>query len=66
MKNANLVADELKNSGFQTKVIVSNGVKVSLSNRKPSKMEVETALEQIFDSIQFQVIGVPDGVLVTW
>lgn len=64
MQNANLVADELHAVGFRTKVLVSNAVEVSLSNRKPSRMEVETALEQIFEGINFQVKSLSNSVLV--
>lgn len=66
MRNANLVADELHSAGFRTKVLTSNGVIVSLISRKVSTMEVETALDQIFDGIDFHCQSTIDGVLVSW
>lgn len=65
MAHTNLVANELKAVGFKAQA-KGNAVEVSLSNRKPSKMEVETALEQVFDSIQFEVRSTNNSVLVSW
>ena len=66
MQNANLIADELHKAGFRTKVVTSNCVAVSLTNRKPSTMEVETALNDIFEGIAFDVRSVNNAVLVMW
>jgi len=66
MTNANLVADELHETGFRTKVFTSNGVIVSLTNRKVGRIEVETALDQIFDGLQLNCQSISEGVLVTW
>lgn len=66
MRNANLVADELHSVGFRTKAFLNNAVEVSLSNRKPSAMEVEIALDNIFDGIQFQVKSNSQSVIVSW
>lgn len=66
MQRTLLTADELKNAGFEVKVNASNkSIFVSLKNRKPSKMEIETALEQRFDEIKFNVTSLSDCVLVT-
>lgn len=51
--HSNLIAKEMNKIGFQTKV-VSSGVIVSL-NRAMSRMEIEIALEQIFDTITFNI-----------
>ena len=65
MQRLLIVAEELKNMGFDTKIILKNMcVKVTLKNRKPSKMEVETALEQIFDEIKFNLITSFDGIII--
>lgn len=48
-----LIATELSNLGFQTR-ITQTGVLVSL-NRPVSRMEVETALEQVVEGIQFTI-----------
>lgn len=48
-----LIATELSNLGFQTR-ITQTGVLVSL-NRPLASIEVETALEQAFESIEFRV-----------
>ena len=66
MRNANLVANELHEMGFRTKVFASNAVQVTLTNRKVSTMEVIDALEQAFDVIQFRTVSTVDGVLVSW
>lgn len=64
MQNVNLLANELHNAGFRTKVLTSNTVRVDLSTRKPSTQEVEAALEQIFDGIQFNVRSTADAVWI--
>lgn len=64
MTHSHLIANELYNSGFQTKVLTSNAVKVSLSKRKPSTMEVWIALDQLFEGISFTVKSLSDSVLV--
>lgn len=69
MEHANLVAHELREAGFET-TISDNQVNVSLRNRKVSKAEVETVLEQIFEDISFKVetalfFAPFDGVRVT-
>lgn len=47
LENALIVQEEMKNAGFQVNLIVSFGmVEVTLTNRKPSQMEVEIALEK--------------------
>lgn len=66
MRNANLVSDELHAAGFRTKVLVSNAVKVDLSNRKLSTMEVEIALDNIFEGINFNCKSNSNSVIVTW
>ncbi len=48
-----LIATELSNLGFQTR-ITQTGVLVSL-NRPISRMEVETALGQAFEGVQFKL-----------
>lgn len=59
----NLVASELHKAGFAV-VETSNTVSVYLKNRKPSTMEVETVLEQVFDGIQFEVKSTNNAVIV--
>lgn len=49
----NVIAQELAQAGFEI-TVTSTGVVVSL-NRPMAKMEVEIALIQIFDEIQFTV-----------
>ena len=64
MSHSHIVADELHNAGFRTKVLTSNAVQVSLSNRKPSTMEVWITLREIFEDITFTVKSLVDTVLV--
>ena len=64
MEHTNLVATELHDAGFSTKVITGDTVKVSLSNRKPSTMEVWITLREIFEDITFTVKSSVDSVLV--
>ena len=64
MTHTNLVANELHSAGFKSQVFTKNMVLVSLTNRKPSKMEVLTALDQNFESINFSCQSTPQGVLV--
>ena len=52
MTHTNLIATELSNLGFTTR-ITQTGVLVSL-NRPVSRMEVETALEQVVD-VKFSI-----------
>jgi len=56
-----LIATELSNLGFQTH-ITQTGVLVSL-NRPVSQMEVETALEQAFEGIQFKLYHVHSNMI---
>jgi len=63
MTHLNLVADELHKAGFGI-VQNQNSVSVYLKNRKPSAMEVETALDQIFEGIEFQVKSTSNAVIV--
>jgi len=65
MTHTQLTATELKNIGFETEIFTSETVIVSLTSRKVSKMEVETALNQIFDSIEFKLQSTNNGVMVT-
>lgn len=58
-----IVASELRGMGFTTKVS-SIGIEVSL-NRKVSKQEIEVALSQTFEEIQFSLDQTSKGVLVT-
>ncbi len=51
--HTNLIATELSNLGFQTR-ITQTGVLVSFK-RPISKMEVETALEQIVEGVKFSI-----------
>ena len=51
--NTHIIAQELEGIGFQTQ-ITSIGVLVSL-NRPITNIEVEIALEQVFESISFQI-----------
>lgn len=53
MTHTQLIATELSNSGFQTR-ITQTGVLVSL-NRPVSRMEVETALEQVVEGVRFDI-----------
>jgi len=53
MEHTSLIATELSSLGFTTR-ITQTGVLVSL-NRPISQMEVEMALNQILDEIQFTV-----------
>lgn len=64
MDNANFLADELHNSGFQTKVVTSNSVMVSL-NRKVDSLEVRVALDRIVE-VEFNLTTTSNGVLVSW
>ncbi len=62
--HTNLIATELSNLGFQTR-ITQTGVLVSL-NRPVSRMEIETALEQAFEEIEFRVTHISkNSVLVS-
>ena len=51
-----LIATELSNLGFTTR-ITQTGVLVSL-NRPLASMEVETALEQVVEGVQFKLYRV--------
>lgn len=66
MRHANLVANELHQTGFRTKAITSNAVLISLTSRKVSKQEVQVALDQHFGGICFALSAARDGVLVSW
>lgn len=68
MTHATIVASELNQMGFKTLVTETNdsAVAVSLTSRKISKMEVETALDQVFQEINFNCISRPYGILVSW
>ena len=63
MEHQILVATEIKKAGFVTELF-ANGIIVKLTNRKVSKMEVETALNQIFDEIQFDLQSLSTGVFI--
>jgi hypothetical protein len=54
--HTHLIATELSNLGFTTR-ITQTGVLVSL-NRPVASMEVETALEQAFEGIEFKLYHV--------
>ena len=54
--HTNLIATELSNLGFEVR-ITQTGVLVSL-NRPVSTMEVETALTQAFEGVQFRVVRI--------
>lgn len=64
------VAIELALSGFATNEYYNQDtgesyiVEVRLKNRKPSAMEVESALEQIFEDVQFNVKSSTNCVIV--
>ena len=62
--HARLVEVEFHNAGFVTDRFNAS-VHISLSNRKVSKMEIETFLEQHFEGCAFTVESVNDGVEVT-
>ena len=64
MTHSNLVADELHNVGFATKIKRTGAVKVTLSNRKVYKPEVQECLELLFEGISFTLIQSFNGVLV--
>jgi len=63
---ANMIADDLHYAGFRTKVENSNCVSVSLSNRKPNVMEIETAMEKEYDTSVFTFRSTNNEVLVMW
>ena len=65
MEHQNLVANELSNAGFKAEIF-GDSVIVTLTNRKVSQMEVETALDQIFDGNVFDCTSIANGVLVSW
>lgn len=56
MEHKNIVATELSNLGFQTR-ITQTGVLVSL-NRPISRMEIEMALEQVVEGVKFNIYPV--------
>lgn len=58
-----LVANELQAVGFETKV-KGDVVKVTLTTRKVSTLEVATALAQVFNEIEFTLITSFNGVIV--
>ena len=58
-----LIVEELENTGFNAE-FNGNAIVVSLTNRKPSKMEVEAALDNAFDGIKFEVKSTDKGVTV--
>lgn len=53
MSNEQIIANELSSLGFETQ-IASIGVIVSL-NRPIYRLEIETALGQVFEGITFEV-----------
>ena len=63
MKEQVIVAQELKEAGFQVEVTV-NGILVSL-NRSISTQEVFWVLDKSFDGIEFGLSSVNGKVLVT-
>ncbi len=61
-----LLANKLHSAGFCVRTVTSNTIEVFLCNRKISQIEVQTALEQIFDFDPATSYGSSsDGVLVT-
>lgn len=56
MSHQNLVASELSEMGFETKV-TQTGVLVSLK-RPVSTLEVKTALDQAFEGIEFKLFQI--------
>jgi hypothetical protein len=65
MTHSNLVANELKNAGFRTRVLTSNAVEVSL-NRKISTLEVLHTTDKLFDEIKFNAESVNGKVILSW
>jgi len=63
MTNLNIIAKELKNQGFVANLKMG-GVFVELNTRTVGKMEVEIALDQVFDGIDFNLSRIYNGVLV--
>lgn len=68
MKNANFIADKLHELGFGTKVHGSDCVEVFLTNRKVSKMEVKTAVDENINTgnIKLRYSNFWNGILITW
>lgn len=63
---ANLVANEMQSAGFVAKATIGAAVQVSLTNRKVSRIEVETALGQLFSGIEFDCQSATGSIIVTW
>ena len=61
MTHQNIIATELSNLGFQTR-ITQTGVLVSL-NRPVSQMEIEMALEQAFEGIEFKLYHIHSNMI---
>jgi len=64
-ENAELVASELRQAGFEVKVFNDfNIIKVRLKNRKVNIMEVEQILTQVFDGIKFELHSINGSVFI--
>lgn len=63
-QHARLVENEFYQAGYTTDRFNAS-IHISLQNRKVTKMEVETILDDIFEGCSFIVEQVSDGVEVT-
>jgi hypothetical protein len=67
MSHSNLVANELKNVGFQTRVLTDNTVEVSLKYRKINTLEILYLTDELFDEIKFNARQTTTGkVILSW
>ena len=66
MTHSNLVANEIRNTGFEAVEFSDNQVFVSLQNRKASIMELRKVLDKLFDVIEMTCQSTTHGVLVSW
>lgn len=55
---------ELENTGFNVQELDESSVLVTLTNRPLSTLEVQTALDQLFQGIQFTTVAHNGGVIV--
>jgi 2-methylisocitrate lyase-like PEP mutase family enzyme len=64
--NARIIAEALQEKGFDAYTFASCGVAVSLTNRRPSVMEVEQAIDEFNEmGDYFTYAQTSDGVIVT-
>jgi len=64
-QQAQLLAADLQSLGYIATVTLRNQVIASLSNRSVSTMEIDNAIEQLFDCSMFSLTRLAGRVIIT-